>query len=963
MSIFLRLSTLALKGVVHGACEATGFNPGHETVEGVISFLTDRFADQSQRLEEALRASNKRAWRSLEIALQADGFMKRLGTFFTSAEDLAFSKQVQAFLDGTPLPPLANEGFFRDRCLKELGQARTKFLEGRFDAKELARHTGNFARFSDPNEALDAEWRTCQALAEEVRRDGHEALHWLLSQRPKEGAPLLVIAVRYFFRRAIEEDAELFRGLTFAKLEAIANAHQANFKALSEAFRRHEGKIDRALESLHATVAETHGNVLDLKEMARAHSAQIEQLRKDILAELEKKQMAREEVKPSQSMSIRDDRERRVIKALMERYRALPEDQKEEFPALLHGLGKLGYASGEFKEAVEDFQRVAELVSEPSAQAEAHYNAYRAALEEGMNDVALKELLAAIKLDSKRFVPFPVATYVPQRILGAGGFGVAFLCRHKYMDGQVVVKALQAEGMDAQADKVFSEAQLLRQLDHPSIIRIAECGYADSDERTRAFLVMDYFDGQNLDEYVRRHGPLSVPDALAVVRKAAEALRAAHGRNILHRDIKPANLLVRKEEGEWYIKVIDFGLAMKAEMMNASTTRRNKTTIGRSIEGTIDYAPPEQMGRLPGVPVTAASDVFGWGKTFCFALFATASLTFRHWQSLPDKLADLLSECVEEQPKKRPQSFADVLTRLGRVSLKKEKPLDDVVVLPDPAPPVTPLRPPAVPAQHPEWMYIRPDGQQAGPITFNQLRDLLVTRQLDCQTMVWKPGMGQWAPASTVAGLAQPGPAPVARPALVAVPVEPAPLKPIPVRPVPVEEGPSWLVSLGDFAEATYRYWLSGRANHFAPNYQQIARQQPRADFVRDVRQLVRFMDSNDYPFFIDEALLGTAETMTLTNYRMVFLSPDRRVMCLPLCDIDHYSFDGAAGTWQGYLLGSSLRVSGRFGAYDWQGERLANLFFPTTEYVQALIAMREWRRLPQAALDAIDNTRRELRL
>jgi hypothetical protein len=529
------------------------------------------------------------------------------------------------------------------------------------------------------------------------------------------------------------------------------------------------------------------------------------------------------------------------------------------------------------------------------------------------------------------------------------------------MDGQVVVKALQAEGMDSAADKVFSEAQLLRQLDHPSIIRIADCGYVDGEERTRAFLVMDYFDGQNLDQYVQKNGPLAVPDALEVARKVAEALRAAHGRNILHRDIKPANILVRKEEGEWYVKVIDFGLAMKAEVMNGSTTRRGKTTIGRSIEGTIDYAPPEQMGRLPDVPVTAASDVFGWGKTFCFALFGTASPTFRHWQSLPDKLADLLSECVEEQPKKRPQSFADVLARLGRVSLKREKPLDEVEVLPDVTParvavPAPPPPPSAVPAQHPEWRYLRPDGQQAGPITFNQLRDLLVTRQLDGQAMVWKPGMAQWAPATTVPGLAQPTPAPVVRPALVPIPVDS-----VPIRASLVDDGPSWLVSLGDFCEATYRYWLSGRTNHFAPNYQLMARQS-RADFVRDVRGLVRFMDSNDYPFFIDEVLIGTADTMTLTNYRMVFLSPERRVLCLPLCDVDHYSFEGAAGTWQGYLLGSNLRISGRFGTYHWQGEQLANLFFPTTAYVEALLAMREWRRLPKDALDALDLTRRELR-
>ena len=76
-----------------------------------------------------------------------------------------------------------------------------------------------------------------------------------------------------------------------------------------------------------------------------------------------------------------------------------------------------------------------------------------------------------MKLDGKRYAPFPVGKYHPIRILGAGGFGTAFLCRHKYMNAEVVVKTLHLDALGRETDKVFTEAQVLRQLDHPAIIR------------------------------------------------------------------------------------------------------------------------------------------------------------------------------------------------------------------------------------------------------------------------------------------------------------------------------------------------------------------------------------------------------------------------------------------------------------------------------------------------------------
>jgi hypothetical protein len=133
--------------------------------------------------------------------------------------------------------------------------------------------------------------------------------------------------------------------------------------------------------------------------------------------------------------------------------------------------------------------------------------------------------------------------------------------------------------------------------------------------------------------------------------------------------------------------VIDFGLALRAE--SAPSTRKqslDRTLLGSSIAGTLEYAAPEQLGKLKGVAVGPYSDVYGFGKTCCFALFGTAQPTFQHWQQIPRDLADLLGRCLSEQPRGRPQDFAAVLADLDRVMRPRPAPapreLPEVIPVP-----------------------------------------------------------------------------------------------------------------------------------------------------------------------------------------------------------------------------------------------------------------------------------------
>ncbi len=664
MSVLLSLSALAIREVVDGACGYVGIS---DNSEDVFNFLTERFTDHSQKLSKALHSSNEKAWNALEIALAGDSLWDRCKVLIARGEDKAFAQQVRAFLDAAPMRDLAGKTVFRQKCRAELRSARKTgvLTKGGLDHQLLARRACGLARFGDPVGLVEAEWQMLLVIASEMKQAGYANLAGLLSQRSTQGMPILVIAVRYFFRRAVEDDQQLFQGLAFAKLEALGDAQEKGFAALSDALAQQGQRLEEMLGDIKAVVVETHSAVLDLQGQVTGLSEETRQMFQVVMQQLEQRQLERRELRPSDSLSIRGDTERKLVKQLVSRYRALPEEQRAKTPALLNAIGKLEVVAGDFDAAQKDFQQVATLVSDTSAKAEAHFNAYQAALERRDDATALTELISAVKLEAKRFAPFPIGKYHPQRILGAGGFGVAFLCRHKELKADVVVKTLANEDLGRDVDEVLNEARVLYQLDHPSIIRLLDCGYTISAEKVRPYFVMNYFKGVTLEQYVQKHGPLAPRDLIAVASQVAKGLQAAHGKGILHRDVKPANILVLEDETGWKVKIIDFGLALKQERIAsaASTNRQSKTIMGSSIAGTLDYAAPEQMGRR-SEPVAAYSDIYGFGRTCSFALFQTTQPLFKHWQSVPLPLAQLLENCLEEDPKKRPPTFGAVLKSL-----------------------------------------------------------------------------------------------------------------------------------------------------------------------------------------------------------------------------------------------------------------------------------------------------------
>src|SRR5262249_41924068 len=115
---------------------------------------------------------------------------------------------------------------------------------------------------------------------------------------------------------------------------------------------------------------------------------------------------------------------------------------------------------------------------------------------------------------------------------------------------------------------------------------------------------------------------------------------------------------------DWKVKIIDFGLALRKQVVEGGSkggAPGKGTVLSRSVAGTLRYAPPEQLGLAPGVPVGPYSDVYAFGKTCCYALFRNTEPCRELFASPHAELRDLLMKCIDQNPQQRPKGFEAVL--------------------------------------------------------------------------------------------------------------------------------------------------------------------------------------------------------------------------------------------------------------------------------------------------------------
>jgi tetratricopeptide (TPR) repeat protein len=399
-------------------------------------------------------------------------------------------------------------------------------------------------------------------------------------------------------------------------------------------------------------------------------------------------------VRPRDGLALRRDSDREIVQDLVKRFRDLSLEQQRRLPALLNSLAQLEVVIGDLESSQRDFQEVTRLVADPISQAEAHHNVYRAALERCDWKEALASLRRAVALDADTFEPFPFKNYEPERILGAGGFGVSILCRERAKNRQVVIKALRADSVERDIAALFHEFRTLQDLDHPALVRIHDCVCAGGEE-ARPYLVLEHIEGQTLAKYVSQQGPLTPEDWLAIAWPLARALQAAHGRGILHRSLRPAAVMLTASRGRqppveelqqgadaprsprWRVKLLDTGLSLKRTLIHACASNPDacsQTTLGRSVARAVPFAPVEVIARPKGqVWVGPHSDIYSFGKLCVFALTGRMKPDNDDLRRLPDAWRQLLADCTAWTIGARPEHLGLVLDRLSQLPDTSER--------------------------------------------------------------------------------------------------------------------------------------------------------------------------------------------------------------------------------------------------------------------------------------------------
>ncbi|KKM24714.1 hypothetical protein LCGC14_1602360, partial [marine sediment metagenome] len=184
-----------------------------------------------------------------------------------------------------------------------------------------------------------------------------------------------------------------------------------------------------------------------------------------------------------------------------------------------------------------------------------------------------------------------------KRCLGRGGMAVVYEAENVHTGRPVALKMMShrfIHNLEAQS-RFARETEICRSLRHPNICQLYSCFTAFGTN----FMVMEFCPGENLDQLIRRRGPLPQQKIRKILAQLARGLAYAHGRGVCHRDVKPSNLIV---DQDGTVKVTDFGLA--------KSIWSSELTLSGQLVGTPHYMSPE---RLSGKPVDHRGDVFAFG--------------------------------------------------------------------------------------------------------------------------------------------------------------------------------------------------------------------------------------------------------------------------------------------------------------------------------------------------------------
>ena len=245
-------------------------------------------------------------------------------------------------------------------------------------------------------------------------------------------------------------------------------------------------------------------------------------------------------------------------------------------------------------------------------------------------------------------------------IIGQGGMGVVYRAVRRADEQEVALKLMPAQRMDRGEllERLRREAETLRTLAHPHILRIIESGITP---KGRWFMVTELAGGGDLGSRLEKSA-LPVAEALALFRQVVGAIAEAHRRGIAHRDIKPANILLSADGS---VRVADFSLA---KLLRENSPASFTLTQSAEVFGTPYYIAPEVRRGSGGVDERA--DLFSLGvllhEMLTGRLPIGAYVPASKVAKVPPAVDRLIGRCLQEDPTRRPSSAGALLDELQR---------------------------------------------------------------------------------------------------------------------------------------------------------------------------------------------------------------------------------------------------------------------------------------------------------
>lgn len=254
--------------------------------------------------------------------------------------------------------------------------------------------------------------------------------------------------------------------------------------------------------------------------------------------------------------------------------------------------------------------------------------------------------------------------------VGDGGMALVYKAKCELLNRYVAVKVLRPEYMSDEdfLKKFRSESLAVASLSHQNIVNVYDVGNEDG----LNYIVMEYVEGIDLKDYIKKKGSLDYKETLDIIKQIAKALEHAHKNGVVHRDIKPQNILIT-EEG--LVKVADFGIARAS---TASTMTNTKTVLG-----SVHYVSPEQA---KGSFTDNRTDIYSIGIVMYELLTgqlpfegdSPISIAIKHIQDeiknpceikegIPKGVCDICVKCTQKDPLKRYQNLTDMINDINIV--------------------------------------------------------------------------------------------------------------------------------------------------------------------------------------------------------------------------------------------------------------------------------------------------------